>query len=150
MLGNVVHNCHTYRPSSEFFLLIANSMDEVPALNLLAISAIEIPILGCPSSLRQPCSRKILITGVLPILPRCQKRGTSEKRDVNAERASQEVWGGTDLGRQGWGAGDSCRNGLDEDIGLARYVPYERPYSSIALGPGCFIRQNDYGTSILK
>jgi len=40
---NVVHNYHISRPS-EFLLFIAIAMAEVPTPNLLAISAIEIPI----------------------------------------------------------------------------------------------------------
>ena len=53
MQGDVVHSCHTYRSSSEFFLLIANSMAEVPALNLFAISATKIPI-SCSTELPLP------------------------------------------------------------------------------------------------
>jgi hypothetical protein len=41
--GDVVHNYHNFRPS-EFLLLIAIAMAEVPTPNLLAISAIEIPV----------------------------------------------------------------------------------------------------------
>ena len=41
--GDVVHNYHNFRPS-EFRLLIAIAMAEVPTPNLLAISAIGIPI----------------------------------------------------------------------------------------------------------
>jgi hypothetical protein len=47
MLGDLVYSCHIYRYPSEFFLLIAKSIDEVPALNLLAISAIEILAMDC-------------------------------------------------------------------------------------------------------
>jgi hypothetical protein len=47
MQGNIIHSCHTYRPSLEFILLIANSMAEFPALNLFAISAIKILAMDC-------------------------------------------------------------------------------------------------------
>jgi len=40
---DVVHNDHIFRPS-EFLLFIAIAMAEVPTPNLLAISAMEIPI----------------------------------------------------------------------------------------------------------
>jgi hypothetical protein len=44
MRGDVVTIVTFYRPFLEVLLSITNSMAEVPALNLLAISAIETPI----------------------------------------------------------------------------------------------------------
>lgn len=41
--GDVVHNYHIF-PPSKFLLLIAIAMVEVPTPNLLAFSAIAIPI----------------------------------------------------------------------------------------------------------
>jgi hypothetical protein len=43
-LGDIVHNYQNCLQPPEFLLLIAMAMAEVPTPNLLAISAIEIPI----------------------------------------------------------------------------------------------------------
>ena len=42
--------------------------------------------------------------------------------------------GWTVLGGQGLGARGSCQNRLDQDVGLARHVPHERPYSFLHSG----------------
>jgi hypothetical protein len=64
-----------------------------------------------------------------------------KKRDVHGERASQEAWGGRILENKDWGARGSCRNRLYQDIGLARHVPHERPYSSSLHYNFCRIHQ---------